>query len=125
MQGARLFGKDQNGRQRLRCVNSDCRRTYNILIGTTMARARYLGYLSNNLPIRKIIDTRIEISHRTTFHWRHRFLKAAQGQNAAILSGVIEAEAAIEPTLDGRVAAGSVLCSDGAKAYVRAVVSRG
>lgn len=193
-ENARLFGKDKNGRQRFRCVNADCRRTYNILAGTPMARARkpeqwarYLGYMSSHLSIRKIIDTGMEISHRTAFRWRHRFLEAAQGQNAAMLSGVIEADetffvqsfkgsrgwkrgmppaaraarpsawgallrglsheqvpvltaldnaggvyeavlpsrSAIEPALDGRVAAGSVLGSDGAKAYVKAAVKAG
>jgi transposase-like protein len=191
---AMLHGKDKNGRQRFRCVNADCHRTYNILTGTPMARARkpekwaqYLGCMSDHLSLRKIIDRHVTINLRTAFRWRHRFLKAAQGQNAAVLSGVIEADetyfvqsfkgsrgwklgkppaaraarpsgwgatlpglshqqvpvltaldnagmvyeavlpsrAAIEPALDGRIAPGSVLCSDGMRAYVKVAVKAG
>jgi transposase-like protein len=192
--GAMLHGKDKNGRQRFRCVSAACRRTYNILTGTPMARARkpekwaqYVGCMSDHLSLRKIIERHVTINLRTAFRWRHRFLKAAQGQNAALLSGVIEADetyfvqsfkgsrgwklgkppaaraarpsgwgatmpglshqqvpvltaldnagavyeavlasrAAIEPALDGRIAAGSVLCSDGVKAYVKVAVRAG
>jgi transposase-like protein len=49
---ATLHGKDQNDRQRFRCRSRACGRTYNILTGTPMARARkpeawgrYLGYM--------------------------------------------------------------------------------
>lgn len=187
-----LHGTHKNGRQRFKC--RECRRTYNILTGTPMARARkpeywarYLGYMTDHLSIRKIIDTGLDINHMTAFRWRHRFLKAAKARNTAVLSGVIEADetffvrsfkgsrgwkcgmppadrgprpsawgallrglsheqvpvltaldstggvyeailpslSAVEPALDGRVAAGSVLCSDGAKAYVKAAVKAG
>lgn len=193
-QGALLHGKDKNGRQRFRCVNVECRRTYNILTGTPMARARkqelwatYLNCMNDHLSVRNILRTGIKIAHRTAFFWRHRFLKAAQAQNAARLSGVIEADeafflmsfkghrgwkramppaaraarpsawgavlaglsheqvpvltaldnagcvfeavlpsrAGIETALEGRIEAGSVLCSDGAQAYVKAAVKAG
>jgi transposase-like protein len=191
---AMLHGKDKNGRQRFRCINPVCRRTYNILTGTPMARARkpekwgkYLSYMTDHLSIRKIVKAGIGVNHVTVWRWRHRFLRAAANDNAAVLSGVIEADetffvrsfkghrgwmkgkppenraarpsawgaikrglsleqvpvltaldtsggiyeailpslAHIEPALDGRIAAGSVLCSDGAQAYVKAAVKAG
>jgi transposase-like protein len=192
--GALLHGKEKNGRQRFRCVSPACRRTYNILTGTPMARARkpelwsrYLDCMNDHLSVRNILRTGIQIAHRTACLWRHRFLKAAQSQNAARLSGVIEADevfllaelqgpsrleargtpaaraeppsawgaifaglsheqvpvmtaldnaggvyeavlpsrANIEAALEGRIEAGSVLCSDGLKAYVKVAVKAG
>lgn len=187
-----LHGKDQNGRQRFKC--RACRRTYNILTGTAMARARkpekwgaYLGCMTDHMSIRNIIATGINVNHVRAWRWRHRFLKAAANDNTAVLSGVIEADetffvrsfkghrgwmkgkppearaarpsawgalkrglsagqvpvltaldnaggvfeailpslADIEAALEGRIAAGSVLCSDGTKAYVKAAVKAG
>ena len=191
---AMLHGKDKNARQRFRCMNADCRRTFNILTGTPMARARkpekwakYLSCMTDHLSIRKIAQTGIGVHHVTIWRWRHRFLKAAANDNASQLSGVIEADetffvrsfkghrgwmkgkppaeraarpsawgatkrglsleqvpvltaldtsggiyenvlsslSQIEPALEGRIMAGSVLCSDGAAAYVRAAVKAG
>jgi transposase-like protein len=97
--GAMLHGKDKNGRQRFRCINPACRRTYNILTGTPMARARkpekwgrYLAHMTDHRSIRKIVQAGIGVHHVTVWRWRHRFLKAAANDNAAILSGVIEAD---------------------------------
>lgn len=187
-----LHGKDQNGRQRFRCRG--CARTFNILTGTPMARARkpekwgrYLSCMTDHLSIRNIIETGIGVNHRTAWRWRHRFLKAAANDNGAVLSGVIEADetffvrsfkgdrgwtkgrppenraarpsgwgavtngisrqqvpvmtavdnaggvyeailanrSGIAPSLVGRIAAGSVVCSDGQKNYVKAAVAAG
>jgi hypothetical protein len=189
--GAHLHGKDKNGRQRFRCRNAECRRTFNILTGTPMARARkpekwgsYLSHMTEHRSLRKIVEAGIGLNIRTLWRWRHRFLKAAANDNAVILSGVIEADetffvrsfkghrgwmkgkppenraarpsawgaikrglsaeqvpvltaldnaggvyeailpslTAVEAALDGRIAAGSVVCSDGAMAYVKAAV---
>jgi hypothetical protein len=178
-------GKDQNGRQRFKC--RDCSKTYNILTGTPMARARkpetwgqYLGCMTEHMSVRKIVASGIGLHHVTVWRWRHRFLEAAANDNAAMLSGVIEADetffpwsykgsrgwkkgappedraarsrgnaarpcgwsrkpvpvltavdntnrvfqailassASIEAALNGRIAAGSVLCSDGSAPYV-------
>ena len=38
--GAHLHGRDKNDRQRFRCRTTECRRSFNILTGTPMARAR-------------------------------------------------------------------------------------
>ena len=96
--GASLYGKDRNQRQRFRC-STGCRRTFNILTGTSMARARkpekwgqYLGYMADFLSVRNIIHAGIGVNHVTAWRWRHRFLKAAVNDNAAVLSGVIEAD---------------------------------
>jgi transposase-like protein len=97
--GATLHGKDRNGRQRFKCCNAKCRRTYNILTGTPMARARkpekwgqYLAHMTDFRSIRKIVQAGIGVNHVTVWRWRHRFLKAAATDNTAILSGVIEAD---------------------------------
>jgi transposase-like protein len=193
-EGAHLHGKDKNDRQRFRCCAIECRRTFNILTGTPMARARkperwghYLSYMTDHRSIRKITAAGIGLNHTTVWRWRHRFLKAAAQDNAMTLSGVIEADetffvrsckghrgwvkgrppearaarprawgatkrglsgeqvpvltaldnaagiyeailpslAAIEVALDGRIAAGSVVCSDGVAAYVKAAVKAG
>ena len=91
------YGKDKNARQRFHC--RDCRRTFNILTGTPMARARkpgiwgrYLDCMTDFMSVRKIVLTGIDISHLTVFRWRHRFLAAAVNDNAAMLSGVIEGD---------------------------------
>jgi transposase-like protein len=191
---AHLHGKDKNDRQRFRCRAVECRRTFNILTGTSMARARkpekwgrYLGCMTDHLSVRRIMETHIGLNHKTVWRWRHRFLKAAANDNTPHLSGVIEADetffvrsfkgsrgwkkgkppeqraarpsgwgatkrglsneqvpvltaldtsggiyeailpslTAIETALEGRITAGSVLCSDGAKAYVKAAVAAG
>jgi transposase-like protein len=187
-----LHGKDKNGRQRFRCRG--CKRTYNTLTGTPMARARkphlwgeYLGHMTSHVSIRKIGRTGIDLNHVTIWRWRHRFLQAAAADNATSLSGVIEADetffvqsfkghrgwargkpptnraarpsawgalkrgisgeqvpvltaldsagrvfeavlsstGGVEAALAGRIAPGSVVCSDGAMAYVKAAVRTG
>ena len=186
------YGKDKNGRQRFKCRG--CFRTFNILTGTPMARARkpgmwgrYLDCMTGFMSVRKIVLTGIDISHLTVFRWRHRFLAAAVNDNSAILSGVIEGDETffvrsfkghrgwkqglppesraarprawgalkrglsgeqvpvltaldtnggvcwrvlagtgeIEAALAGRIASGSVLCSDGAQAYLRVAKAAG
>ncbi len=187
-----LHGAHKNGRQRFKCRG--CRCTYNILTGTAMARARkpekwgqYLGCMTDFMSVRKIILTGIGVNHVTAWRWRHRFLKAAVNDNAAVLSGIIESDETffvrsfkghrgwkqglppenraarpsawgalkrglsdaqvpvltaldnsgnvyervlgsrgeIEAALAGRIAPGSVLCSDGAQAYLRAAKAAG
>jgi transposase-like protein len=172
-----LHGKDQNGRQRFKC--RDCRRTYNIMTGTPMARARkpekwvtYLGCMSEHMSVRKIVASGIGVHQVTAWRWRQRFLQASVNDNAPVLTGVVEAgetvfarsfkgsrgcrgatkrrrphepvpvlaamdsgsgvfEAILTPltgievALQGRIAAGSVLCSDGNTAYLRVAATAG
>jgi len=90
-----LHGKDRNGRQRFKCRG--CRRTYNILTGTPMARARmpekwakYLDCMTRHRSVRRIVASGIGVHQVTAWRWRHRFLAAAANDNASLLSGVIE-----------------------------------
>jgi transposase-like protein len=99
IQGAHLHGKDRNDRQRFRCCATECRRTFNILTGTAMARARkperwghYLSHMTDHCLVRKITAAGIGLNHTTVWRWRHRFLKAAAQDNTATLIGVIEAD---------------------------------
>ena len=181
-----LHGKDRNQRQRFKCRG--CRKTYNIMTGTPMARARkpekwakYLGFMTEHMSVRKIVSAGIGVHQVTAWRWRHRFLKAAVNDNGPVVSGVIQAgwtfflrsfkgnrgwkggkppenRAArvrawrastpglshqlvpvltaldssntvfdavlsslrgIDAALDGRIVAGSVLCSDGNTTYVK------
>jgi len=184
-------GNDKNRRQRFKC--RACGRTYNVMTGTPMARARkpekwnaYQGLMTNHMSIRQIIATGIAINHVTAWRWRHRFLEAAARKNATVLCGVIEADetfflhsfkgdryrnkrcaapedyfrsgayhadyrrsrdwvpilsaldtnneiyavilpsvGCIESALSGRIAAGSVLCSDGTARYEIAAENAG
>ena len=92
-----LHGMDKNARQRFKC--RACRRTYNILTGTPMARARkpekwgtYLGFMADHMSVRGIVAAGIGVHHVTVWRWRHRFLAAAANDNTALLSGIIEAD---------------------------------
>ena len=91
-------GYDKNKRQRFRCRNVDCRKSFNILTKTPMARARksehwmsYIQFLAGHAPLAKITK-KIKIAHQTAFRWRHRFLSAMAGNQNATLSGIIEAD---------------------------------
>ena len=97
-----LHGRDQNGRQRFKCRG--CRKTYNILTGTPMARARkpekwgqYLACMTEHMSVRNIVASGIGVHQVTAWRWRHRFLQAAANDNAAVLSGVIEADETFFP----------------------------
>ena len=92
-----LHGRDKNGRQRFKCRG--CRKTYNIMTGTPMARARkpekwskYLDCMTEHLSVRRIVATGIGLNGVTIWRWRQRFLEAAVADNANLLSGVIEAD---------------------------------
>jgi transposase-like protein len=97
-----LHGKDQNGRQRLKC--QDCRKTYNIMTGTPMARARmpekwgtFVDCMNQQMSVRKIVASGIGIDQVTAWRWRKRFLQTTANGQAAILSGVVQADETISP----------------------------
>jgi transposase-like protein len=85
-----------SGLQRFRCL--DCRRTFNALTGTLLARLRkrerWLPYLQCLLESRTVRDAaRVAGVHRTTsFRWRHRFAPAAARIRPATLSAIVEAD---------------------------------
>jgi len=85
-----------NGLQRLRCLG--CRRSYNALTGTPLARLRkrghwltYLQCVLESCSVRKAaIITGV---HRTTsFRWRHRFVPGAMRARPVVLGTVVEAD---------------------------------
>ena len=84
------------GLQRFRCTT--CRRTFNALTGTPLARLRkrecWLPYLQCILESRTVRDAaRVAGVHRTTsFRWRHRFVPAAMRHRPARLGAVVEAD---------------------------------
>ena len=70
-----------NNLQRFRCFS--CRKTFNPLTGTALARLRnkdrwltMVSALKQGLPLRRTADE-CDVSLTTAFRWRHRFLKAA------------------------------------------------
>jgi transposase-like protein len=85
-----------SGLQRFRCLG--CRRSYNALTGTPLARLRkkdcWLTYLQCVLDSRTVRQAAaITGVHRTTsFRWRHRFVPAAARERPRQLSAIVEAD---------------------------------
>ena len=85
-----------SGLQRFQCLR--CRRSYNALTGTPLARLRkkqcWLAYLQCVLESRTVRDAaRVVRVHRTTsFRWRHRFVPGAMRDRPAALNGIVEAD---------------------------------
>jgi transposase-like protein len=85
-----------SGLQRLRCLG--CRRSYNALTGTPLARLRkrghwltYLQCVLDSFTVRKAAA--ITGVHRTTsFRWRHRFVPGVARDRPARLSTIVEAD---------------------------------
>jgi transposase-like protein len=90
-----------SGLQRFRCLG--CRRSYNALTGTPLARLRkrghWLPYLQCVLDSRSVRNAAAVTGvHRTTsFRWRHRFVPGAARDRPALLAGVVEARAVYLP----------------------------
>jgi transposase-like protein len=85
-----------NGLQRYRC--RACRRTYNDLTGTPLARLRlrekwmsYLDALLDSVSVRAAAD-RVKIHRNTAFRWRHRFLAGITNDLPERLHGIAEAD---------------------------------
>jgi transposase-like protein len=96
-QGASLYRHGAaNGLQRFRC--RDCRRTFNCLTGTPLARlrhkAKWLDYLDCMLDSRTVrkAAAKVEIAKNTSMRWRHRFLNATKADRPACLNGIAEAD---------------------------------
>jgi len=85
-----------NDLQRYRC--SSCRRTFNDLTGTPLARLRmkgkwldYLDALLASRPVRAAADE-VKVHRNTAFRWRHRFLDRVKEDRPARLNGIAEAD---------------------------------
>ena len=85
-----------HGLHRHRCA--DCRRTFNALTGTPLARLRHKdrwlthgAVLRDALSVRKAADV-CEVAVSTAFRWRHRFLHGAKTKQPSQLSGIVEAD---------------------------------
>jgi len=84
------------GLQRFRCLG--CRKSFNALTGTPLARLRkrerWLPYLQCLLESRTVRDAaRVTGVHRTTsFRWRHRFVPQAARARPTALCGIVEAD---------------------------------
>jgi transposase-like protein len=85
-----------NGLQRYRC--RQCRRTFNDLTGTPLARlrlrAKWLDFLDTLLasrPVRAAANA-LQVHRNTAFRWRHRFLDGVRQDRPACLNGIVEAD---------------------------------
>jgi transposase-like protein len=85
-----------HGLQRFRC--KACRKTYNALSGTPLARLHYkskwlayAGCLLDSTTIRQAA-CRTGIHKNTSFRWRHRFLTLPKTDRPSCLSGIAEAD---------------------------------
>ncbi|WBS05274.1 IS1595 family transposase [Pseudoduganella sp. SL102] len=82
--------------QRYRCVA--CRRSFNALTGTPLARLRlrdkwlhYLQCMIESIPVRSAAS-RVAVAKSTSFRWRHRFIAALLRAPRPQLSGIVEAD---------------------------------
>ena len=82
----------QSGLQRFRCL--DCRKCFNVLTGTPLARLqhkeRWLDYnqsLIEGLTVRKAAE-RCRVDKTTIFRWRHRFLTNMADLKPTGLTGI-------------------------------------
>jgi transposase-like protein len=87
-----------DGLQRFRCKNEECKKTFNCLTGTPLARLRKKGLwlcmssaLKEGLSLRKA-GAKCGVSLPTAFKWRHRFLAQAAKDKPAKLEGIAEAD---------------------------------
>ena len=86
-----------NGLQRWRC--KQCKRTFNILTGTPLARLRKKEKWEENaramIAGASVRDTaaRCGVHRNTSFRWRHRFLKFQQKAQCQDLTGIAESDA--------------------------------
>lgn len=84
------------GLPRYRCV--DCRRSFNALTGTSLARLRKKDRWADHAQAMISGDTLAESAKRcgvafsTAFRWRHRFLAAPAVDKPTKLTGIVEAD---------------------------------
>lgn len=88
----------KDGKQRFLCKNPSCKKTFNALTGTPLARLRMAEKhidnaecMINGLSVRNVAR-QLQINSKTAFRWRHRFLAAMRDVQPEKLSGVVEAD---------------------------------
>jgi len=93
--GASVGGGQADDLRRFRC--KDCRRSFNALTGTPLARLRkkerWLDFgqsLSEGETVAASAE-RCGVAVSTAFRWRHRFLRAAKNPTR-LLSGIVEVD---------------------------------
>jgi len=84
------------GLKRYRC--RECRKSFNALTGTPLARLHkrgawktYAQAVTESVSVRKAAQ-RTGVSVPTAFRWRHRFLTLAKDAQAKAVSGIVEAD---------------------------------
>lgn len=84
------------GLKRYRC--RDCRKSFNALTGTPLARLHkrgawktYAQAVAESVSVRKAAK-RAGVSVPTAFRWWHRFLSLAKANKAGAVSGIVEAD---------------------------------
>ena len=92
-----MFGSF-DGRQRYRCKNPDCRKTFSDFTHSPLTRTRYpdkwvpfAECMLNDKTLRKTAKE-IGIAVSTAFYWRHKLLKALQQLDLVPFEGIIEAD---------------------------------
>ena len=96
-QGTALYRHGHvSGLQRYCCRT--CRRTFNALTGTALARLRkkgkWFGFsqaLGASLSLRRAA-TAVQVHRNTALRWRHRFLSSLKADRATTLQGITEAD---------------------------------
>jgi transposase-like protein len=85
-----------SGLPRYRCA--DCRRTFNALTGTSLARLRHKDRWPKQAQALMTGESlaqaaaRCDVASTTAFRWRHRFLAAPALDKPTRLSGIVEAD---------------------------------
>lgn len=89
------FGQ-RSGLTRYRCKS--CSKTFNALTGTPLAHLRkkelwlrFADSLIASVSVRKSAE-KIKVNLKTTFNWRHHFLRNFHSMEDSLLSGIIEAD---------------------------------
>jgi transposase-like protein len=95
------WGMTKQGIQRFKCKS--CRKTFNALADSPLYRMKkpekwikYTKLMWEGVSLRKSAKA-LDITLRTSFRWRHMFIKAPASFNPSELTGVIEADETFLP----------------------------
>jgi transposase-like protein len=87
-----------SGLQRYKCKEQSCRKTFNALTKTPLARLRKrhlwqgnLDCMFDGLPLWRVAEE-LGVAITTAFRWRHRFLKSPTNDKPSEVAGIIEAD---------------------------------